>query len=124
MLSTSQQRERAEAVARVLEYIHRHRLTLADLLEYGGEDLPNPKLPEKICDPARVKKARGVEHCWALIAKLGLRYAALEPPSNANSAAAPSLDTENRVPRRRNRRATLKPQHFQQLNQKHLLAEV
>ena len=77
-MSTLREREQAVAVNRVFNYMRQHKLSLADLTEYGGEDIPNPKLPEKICSPARVKKARAVERCWELIARLGLTFAALE----------------------------------------------
>jgi hypothetical protein len=93
---TAAERAQTIAVERVAEFMRRRHLTLADLIEYGGEDIPNPKLPEKICDPARIKAARAVERCWELIAELGLTYGALESSSIANSVSPRSRPRRRR----------------------------
>ena len=100
MIGSAQQKQRAQAVAEVFEFMRRRHLVLADLTEYGGEDLPNPKLPERVCNPARVKNARAVERCWELIAQLGLTFETLESSSYANSAT-PTLSRPARPSRGR-----------------------
>ena len=60
---------KSPAVTQVLEFMRKHRLSAVNLVEIGGEDL-------KIV--SRRKKARAVEECWALMARLGLKYADLE----------------------------------------------
>ena len=86
VIGSAQRKQRAQAVAEVFEFMRRRHLVLADLTEYGGEDFPNPELPERVSDPARVKNARAVERCWELIAQLGLTFETLESSSYANSA--------------------------------------
>jgi hypothetical protein len=71
MLSSSQERERSEAAARVFEFMRKRKLTLADLIEVGGEDLRSP-------DSKIVKRARAVEQCWSLMARFSLSYPDLE----------------------------------------------
>jgi hypothetical protein len=61
----------APAVIEVSTFMRTRGLTLIDLIEVGGEDL-------KSVNPGRVKKARDVEKCWSLMAKLGVKYADLE----------------------------------------------
>jgi hypothetical protein len=56
------------AARQVYEFMERHRLTVADLTEYGGEDLRIPR---------RKAKARQVERCWELMASLGVKHADL-----------------------------------------------
>jgi hypothetical protein len=60
---------KSPAVTQVLEFMRKHRLSAADLVEIGGEDLRSPRTRAK---------ARDVELCWELIARLGLKYADLE----------------------------------------------
>ena len=79
MLTTlSQERAQAAAIDRVTVYMRRRRLVLADLLAYGGEDFPNPKIPDKVCDPKRVEMAHRVGGTWALMAATGVSFAMLE----------------------------------------------
>jgi hypothetical protein len=116
-VSSSLQREQAMAVVRVHEFMRARHLSLSDLAAYGGEDLPNPKLPERIRRPARLKKARAVEATWALMAQLGLTFAALEAPSNTPSSYAPVPLPENKSRTQRGGRALPKHQRSQQLTQ-------
>jgi hypothetical protein len=67
MRSASQEREHAQAVDHVREFMRRHRLSLDDLVEIGGQDFHSP-------DSKRVEKARRVERCWALMAQLGVKH--------------------------------------------------
>jgi len=71
MRSAAQIREHAHAVEQVREYMRRHRLSLADLTEMGGEDL-------RSTNPKRRRKALHVEKCWALMARLHVRHVDLE----------------------------------------------
>jgi len=87
MRSAAQIREHAHAVEQVREYMRRHRLSLADLTEMGGEDL-------RSANPKRRRKALHVEKCWALMARLHVRHVDLE------SASVPDFR-----PRRRRHRA-------------------
>src|SRR5262249_36760069 len=64
------ERERQGRVEQVFEYMRARKLSLDDLIEIGGEDLRSPK-------PAIVSRARAVERCWELLARLGLKYADL-----------------------------------------------
>jgi hypothetical protein len=116
-MSSSLQREQAAVAARVFAFMRARRLSLADLPAYGGEDLPNPKLPQKIRRPSRLKKARAVEATWALMARLGLTFAALEASSNTNSDNAPVPLPENQSRGRRGGRALPKHQRSQRLTE-------
>jgi hypothetical protein len=71
MIGTAHERARAQAVAEVLEFLAKRKLELADLLEFGGQDLG-------FRDPKRAKKARQVEKAWARMAWLGMTFADLE----------------------------------------------
>jgi hypothetical protein len=66
-----QEKARALAVVQVQEFMHRHNLTLTDLIEFGGAEL-------KSSDPKTREKARRVDKCWELLAQLSVRYAHLE----------------------------------------------
>ena len=88
------------AVEQVREFMHQRRLALVDLTAYGGEDLPLPN-SERVCNPGRLKKARAVERCWELIAKIGLTYEVLESAPIANSAPPPPNHRTQRPPTRR-----------------------
>jgi hypothetical protein len=59
------------AVLDILDWMRRRGLTLNDLIQIGGEDL-------KSSNPKRVEKARHVERCWSLIARLSVKFADLE----------------------------------------------
>jgi hypothetical protein len=69
MLTATQRNEQAIAVEDVFKFSRRHDLTLADLTDYGGEDLADRK---------REKKARLVEKTWALMARLDIAFKHLE----------------------------------------------
>ena len=77
-MSAADRARHAQAVSEILDFMRYRHLVLADLTEYGGEDLPNPKLPGRVCNPARVKNARAVERCWELMARLSVKFADLE----------------------------------------------
>jgi hypothetical protein len=70
MTSAIPQKSR-QAVVEILDFMRKHGLTLSDLIEIGGEDL-------KASNPKRKEKARRVEKCWSLMARLSLCYAHLE----------------------------------------------
>jgi hypothetical protein len=72
--------KRPDKSAEVLEFLRRHRLTVADLTEYGGEDF---------AVLSRRKKAHLVDLAWALMARLGIGFQALE---HANPALMPQGD--------------------------------
>ena len=65
---TAAERALAGAVSEVADFMRKRGLTLDDLVAIVGQDL-NGKLAEK---------ARRVEACWGLMAKLGVKYADLE----------------------------------------------
>ena len=70
-IGAAQVKAHTAAVTEVQMSMHKHGITLADLLVTGGHELksPNPKTREK---------AHRVERCWALMARLHVRYAHLE----------------------------------------------
>ena len=55
----------------VFTFMAKHGLTLVDLTEVGGEDLKSP-------NPKKAEKARRVEKCWSLMARLGIKFRDLE----------------------------------------------
>jgi hypothetical protein len=65
-------RERAQAIEQIVEFMRAKKLTAGDLIEIGGEDL-------RSSSPTRSEKAHRVEKCWALMARLGVKYADLSP---------------------------------------------
>ena len=77
---------KATTAAEVFVFMKKHGLTLEDLIEIGGEDLKSP-------NPKKVEKAKRVEKCWALMARLSVSYANLE--------AVTGNDTAQRVSGRR-----------------------
>jgi hypothetical protein len=108
-MSFAADKARAAAVARVYEYMAKRRLTLEDLLDYGGEDLPAPKHAEpRVVDARVAEKALHVEKTWALMAKLSVHYAHLE--------AAPSA-----IPRQTTAKATPRHGFFQVTENKQVL---
>lgn len=91
----SERSERRAKVERVSSHLRAQHLVVADLLAYGGDDLPSPERSEsfertwerwahlldprpKVINLKRAKTARAVERTWELIADLGLTYADLE----------------------------------------------
>jgi hypothetical protein len=66
------QRIRALAVADVFAFLAKQGLTLGDLLSIDGATSSNRR---------QVEKARRVENCWSLMAKLGVKFADLESSS-------------------------------------------
>jgi hypothetical protein len=65
------ERERLGLVAQVFDFMRKQRITLADLIEMGGEDLDSS-------DFRKVEIARRVGTCWALMARLGVTFGRLE----------------------------------------------
>ena len=59
------------AMVEILDFMRKCALALNDLIQIGGEDL-------KSSNPKRVEKARRVEKCWSLMARLSIRFADLE----------------------------------------------
>jgi hypothetical protein len=64
-------RKPQQAVVEILDFMRKHGLTLSDLIEIGGEDL-------KSSNPKRKEKARRVEKCLSLMARLSVKFADLE----------------------------------------------
>jgi hypothetical protein len=67
VISAIQQKQRP-AVVEILDFMRKRGLTLNDLIQTGGEDL-------KSSNPKRVEKARRVEKCWELMARLSVKFA-------------------------------------------------
>jgi hypothetical protein len=65
-----------QAVVEILDFMRKRGLTLNDLIQIGGEDF-------RSSSPTRKEKARRVEKCWHLMARLSVKFADLEaaPPS-------------------------------------------
>jgi hypothetical protein len=61
----------APTVAQVFDFMRKRGLALTDLIEIGGEDLESRDLKKR-------EKARSVEKCWSLMARLSVSYANLE----------------------------------------------
>jgi hypothetical protein len=80
MLTAAQSREQATAAGHVSEFMRKHKLSIADLIEIGGEDL---KSPDRKC----AHKVRRVADAWKLIAQLGISYVVLENALVAGGAA-------------------------------------
>ena len=70
MISAVPQKPR-QAVVEILDFMRRNRLALDDLIEIGGEDF-------RSTSPKRIEKARCVEKCWSLMARLSVKFADLE----------------------------------------------
>ena len=69
VLLRSVARARWDHVQKVKVFMTASKLALDDLTEYGGQDLR---------DTSRRKKARAVEMCWELMARLGVKHLDLE----------------------------------------------
>ena len=65
----------------VFTFMAKHGLTLVDLTEVGGEDLKSP-------NPKKAEKARRVEKCWSLMARLGIKFRDLENSPSADTRQA------------------------------------
>lgn len=109
MLSPSQERTQNDAVTEVFAYMRKHKLSMAELIEIGGQDLRSK-------NPGRAGKARAVSRCWELIAQLHLDYAALERCCHENFPSQPSQHTTPTQPRQRHRKSNPKGQANQQLD--------
>jgi hypothetical protein len=76
-------------IIEIIEVMRRYRITLDDLIQIGGEDFSSSSLK-------RIEKARRVEKCWSLMARLSVNFADLEdapPPQH------PTNDHEGGVAR-------------------------
>jgi hypothetical protein len=89
MISAIPQKPR-QTVVEIFGFIRRHKLTLADLIETGGDDF-------RSSNSQIVNRARAVSRCWELMARLSLKFADLE------TAAGEIPDP----PRRRRRHSTV-----------------
>ncbi len=83
MIGTAQHKQHAEAVAEIFAFMARCGLDLDDLITVAGGDLSST-------NPRRVEKARRVEKCWSLMARLSVKYSDLE------SAPPPTPDKQVR----------------------------
>ena len=81
MISAVPQKPR-QAVVEILDFMRRNRLALNDLIEISGEDFGS-------ASPKRIEKARCVEKCWSLMARLSVKFADLEQAPN-NPPTRPS----------------------------------
>ena len=61
----------APGLVEVFDFMTKKGLALADLIEASGDDL-------KSTNPRKVEKTKRVEKCWALMAKLGVKFADVE----------------------------------------------
>jgi hypothetical protein len=68
---SAEERARVIAANRVAEFMRNKKLTLDDLANIGGAEL-------KSSDRKLAEKARRVEACWALMARLGAKFAHIE----------------------------------------------
>jgi hypothetical protein len=84
-ISVLQSRPR-QAVVEILDFMRKRGLALNDLIQISAEDF-------KSSSPTRKEKARRVEKCWSLMARLSVKFADLE--------AAPPLTPDKSVRRRR-----------------------
>ena len=69
MIGAVSQKSR-QAAAEILDFMRRNHLVLEDLIQVGGEDF-------KSASPKRIEKARRVEKCWRLMARLSVKFADL-----------------------------------------------
>ena len=60
-----------QAVVEIFDFMRKSGLALQDLIEIGGAEL-------KSSNPKTREKARRLEKCWSLMAKLGVKFADLE----------------------------------------------
>jgi hypothetical protein len=70
-IGTAQVKAHIAAMIEVQTFMHKCGLTFADLIDVGGAEL-------KSSNPKTREKAHRVERCWALMARLHVRYAHLE----------------------------------------------
>jgi hypothetical protein len=88
MLSPSQERDLAQRIEQVRDYMRARRLKPADLVECGGED-QRAGIPEE-----RRRRAFGVERTWELMASLGVRHCDLENVQKPKSL----ISLKNHIP--------------------------
>jgi hypothetical protein len=69
-------------IIEIIDLMQKHGLDLDDLIQTGGEDFRSPS-------PKRIEKARRVEKCWSLMARLSVNFADLEnaPPPTPDKRA-------------------------------------
>jgi hypothetical protein len=89
VISAADRARQTQAVGEIFNLIRRYGLALDDLVQIGGEDL-------KSSNPKRVEKARRVEKCWSLMARLSVRFADLEQaPGNLPTRPSPTRHGES-----------------------------
>jgi hypothetical protein len=71
VISAAIQKKHKEAVAEVRDFMRKRGLTPNDLIQISGEDFRSPS-------PTRKEKARRVEKCWSLMARLSVCFTDLE----------------------------------------------
>jgi hypothetical protein len=89
VIGNYQQRPR-QAVIEILDMLRLRGLALDDLIHIGGEDLESS-------NPKRVEKARHVEKCWALMARLSVKFTDLEVAAPCTPGEVKSLKTNNKT---------------------------
>jgi hypothetical protein len=72
----AQIKEHERATAEVRSFMHRRKITTADLIEVGGEDLSSPNF-------SKVERARHVEQCWQMMARLAVSFLDLNGEQDA-----------------------------------------
>ena len=73
MISAAIQQKRMKAVVEVLDFMRKRGLTHNDLIQISGEDF-------RSASPTRKEKARRVEKCWSLMARLSVCFTDLVRP--------------------------------------------
>lgn len=63
----------------VFYFMRKHKLTLDDLINVGGEDFRSSSVK-------RVERARRVESCWSLMAQFDIKFADLEGEPSRHTA--------------------------------------
>jgi hypothetical protein len=71
MMTITERFELDARIAKVVDYMRRAKLSVADLTEIGGADLKSP-------DPSRAEKARAVGRTWTLMASLHVAHTDLD----------------------------------------------
>jgi hypothetical protein len=70
-MNFAQTKEHNHNVEQVFTYLRRHKLSVEDLIDIGGEDLQSP-------DSRKVERARHAGQAWQMLARLKIHFADLE----------------------------------------------
>jgi hypothetical protein len=113
MRNAAERQIHTQAVGQVHEYMRKHKLSLADLIDVGGEDL-------RSADPGLAGKARAVSRCWELMARVRVTHIDLKTalPREFGKPAVPEPILGVR------RRSNRKPIQKAEQNQRDDLSEV